>query len=87
MEMVPRPPKASLNCPPQVLILEETDFPVRISSAVLRARQSSVFSRDGKIFWVILPDKPEEVQPLYEPALRAELARLNNNAQAIKQSP
>lgn len=85
MEMDERPRKNSLSCPPQVLVLKKKDFPISADSVVIRARQSSVFTRDGKIYWVVLPDNPEEARPLHESALRAAIARENIDAHASKQ--
>lgn len=86
MHMGDRPPTASFYCPSQVLVLEKSDFPISVNSALLRARESSVFTRDGKIFWVILPDNPNKALSLNESALRAELINRNKAAHMTRES-
>ena len=86
MHMGVRPAAAPLSCPDQVLILEPDDFPLSICSAVRRARESSMFGRFGKIFWVMSPDNPNQVLRFSESELRTWLAERNNLAAANKQS-
>lgn len=86
MHMGDRPVTAPLICPVQVLVFEPDDFPLSICSAVRRARESSVFGRFGKIFWVTSPDNPNQVLRFDEPELRKWLASLNSAAYAKKQS-
>ncbi|OGH92008.1 MAG: hypothetical protein A2534_01385 [Candidatus Magasanikbacteria bacterium RIFOXYD2_FULL_39_9] len=87
MYMGDRPVAAPLTCPPQVLVLEESDFPRDgISSLLLRARESSVVGRFGKIFWVIPPDDPNHVLKFDELELRKWLVSLNDAAHATKEN-
>ncbi len=80
MHMGDRPATAPLTCPIQVLVFEEADFPLRISSAMSRARESKIVGRFGNIFWVISSDNPNQVLRFDESELRKWLESRNSAA-------